>query len=224
MNRIGTLLLSTVFLLNACASAASQAAEPPNATEQPAANGIPYPEPDLHSQINHLGIRVARLENQIERLQQQIEQLEHRKRQALPAPVPYHFPTQHTPADSVQPQAVQTLREAQQQYRQGNYAAAAALLKTADGGNGDETARLSLYLLFQSHFRLGNCESAIQTGLRYANRFRGNDEAPEALYRVAECQAKMQQKDIARDTWSKLIQTYPESKAAKQAYKKLNIR
>ena len=33
-----------------------------------------------------------------------------------------------------------------------------------------------------------------------------------------------QQRDIARDTWRRLIQTYPDSAAARRAYRQLNTR
>ncbi len=74
-----------------------------------------------------------------------------------------------------------------------------------------------MYLLMQSHMRLGNCESAINIGNRLVSRFRSSTEAPEAMFGVAQCQFRMQQKDIARDTWRKLMQIYPESNAAKRA-------
>ena len=37
------------------------------------------------------------------------------------------------------------------------------------------------------------------------------------MYSIGQCQYKLQQKDIARDTWRKLIHTYPDSEAAKRA-------
>ena len=102
-------------------------------------------------------------------------------------------------------------------YRSGNYTAAAAVLKGADGGNGSEISRKNMYLLLQSQQRLGNCESVINIGGRYANRFRNTAQAPDAMYSIGQCQYKLQQKDIARDTWRKLIHTHPDSEAAKRA-------
>ena len=93
-----------------------------------------------------------------------------------------------------------------------------------DSGNGGDTARQSMYLLLQSHQRLANCESVINIGNRYANRFRSSAQAPEALYSVAQCQTRLQQRDIARDTWRRLIQIYPDSAAAKRAYRQMNPR
>ena len=69
-----------------------------------------------------------------------------------------------------------------------------------------------MYLLLQSQQRMGNCESVIEIGGRFANRFR-----PDALFSIGQCQYKLQQKDIARNTWRKLIQSYPGSAAAKRA-------
>ena len=121
--------------------------------------------------------------------------------------------------------AEQRYQQAQQQYRSGNYAAAITLLRHAEsGGNGGDTARQSMYLLLQSHQRLANCESVINIGNRYANRFRSSAQAPEALYSVAQCQTRLQQRDIARDTWRRLIQIYPDSAAAKRAYRQMNPR
>ena len=121
--------------------------------------------------------------------------------------------------------AEQRYQQAQQQYRSGNYAAAINLLRHAEsGGNGGDTARQSMYLLLQSHQRLANCESVINIGNRYANRFRSSAQAPEALYSVAQCQTRLQQRDIARDTWRRLIQIYPDSAAAKRAYRQMNPR
>ena len=73
-----------------------------------------------------------------------------------------------------------------------------AILKEADGGNGSEIARRNMYLLLQSQQRLGNCESVIEIGNRYANRFATARKSPDAMYSIGQCQYKLQQKDIAR--------------------------
>lgn len=229
------LTLPALLLLNACAAIEPAAipAAPPTAA-QPAETSIPYPRIDAQSQIDNLGIQVARLEQQLESLQTRIQQLERQRpaaaaatrrtpvtpaRQTVtPAGVPAYVPSANTGSNRRYEQALQ-------QYRNGNYAATVNLLRNADnGGNGSESARKSMYLLLQSHLRLANCESVINIGNRYANSFRSSAEAPDALYSVAECQARMQQRDIARDTWRKLIQTYPDSNAAKRAYQQLNTR
>ncbi len=71
---------------------------------------------------------------------------------------------------------------------------------------------------------MGNFESVINIGNRFANRFRNSAQASEALFSVGSCQYRMQQQDIARDTWRKLIQIYPDSPAAKRAYGELKKR
>lgn len=114
------------------------------------------------------------------------------------------------------------LQQAQQQYRAGLYGQAVRTLAGADGGgNGDAEAQSSMYLLIQSHQRLNNCESVINVGNRFANRFARNPQAADALWQVAQCQWQMQQQDIARDTWRKIIQIYPDSAAAKRAWQRL---
>ena len=73
----------------------------------------------------------------------------------------------------------------------------------------------------QSHEKLRNCESVILTGQRFATRFATNPKAAEALYSVGNCQWGMQQRDIARATWRKLMQTYPNSPAARRASQRI---
>ena len=76
-----------------------------------------------------------------------------------------------------------------------------------------------MYLLMQSHQRLGNCESVINIGNRYISRFRNSPEAANAMFSIGQCQWNMQQRDVARDTWRKLMLIYPDSAAAKKAAK-----
>ena len=61
----------------------------------------------------------------------------------------------------------------------------------------------------------------INIGNRFAGRFARNPQAAEALWLVGQCQWQMQQQDIARDTWRKIIRTYPDSAAAKRAAQRL---
>jgi len=88
-----------------------------------------------------------------------------------------------------------------------------------DGRSGSEHDRQSMYLLMQSHQRLGNCESVINIGNRYISRFRNSSEAADAMFSIGQCQWNMQQRDVARDTWRKLMVIYPDSAAAKKAAK-----
>ena len=236
MKHTALLVLPSLLILGACAAIEPAAAPAPAAQiappaeAEPADTAIPYPTLDAESQINTLGLQVARLEKQLESLQTRIQQLERQSgyaaaprrsstpaRQTVITGAPAYAPAADTGSSRYQ--------QALQQYRSGNYTASISLLSGADGGgNGSESARKSMYLLLQSHQRLANCESVINIGNRYANRFRNSVEAPEALYSVAQCQHRMQQRDIARDTWRKLIQIYPDSAAAKRAYRQLNTR
>lgn len=207
----------------------------------PPPKGIPYPQLNQQTQIDQLGIQVARLEREMGTLQTRIEHLErvNKIRPAKPTAKPIITvkkpATQRlnddklkaaylkndsvavSDADAVALNETRLYNQALKYYQRGNYVAAAAVLRGADGGNGSEAARRNMYLLLQSQQRIGNCESVIEIGGRYANRFRDSAQAPEALFSIGHCQYNMQQKDIARSTWRKLIQTYPESDAAKRA-------
>lgn len=204
--------LCAAVLLAACAQTGTSAQMPP---QKAAENRIPYPEPDTQAQINNMGIQIARLEKQVAALQTRVRQLERRSAVRTPA---------HSSTAAAEPARADNTGydQALKQYHSGNYAAAIALLRGADsGGNGSDEAAQRMYLLLQSHQRMGNCESVINIGNRFANRFRNNPQAAEALFGVGSCQRRMQQQDIARETWRKLVQTYPDSPAAKRAYGEL---
>ncbi|WP_416188857.1 tetratricopeptide repeat protein [Neisseria sp. CCUG17229] len=205
-------------------------------------HGIPYPQLSQQNQINQLGIQVARLEWEIEALRTQLREFEQSgKNLSTPTTAsPSSSASKTAPiqrlndaklkaaylnknnmataeGDAVISNEARLYNQAIKYYQQGNYAAAAAVLSGANGGNGNEMARRNMYLLLQSQQHMGNCESVIEIGRRYANRFRSSSQAPEALFSIGHCQYQMQQKDIARSTWRKLIQTYPDSEAAKRA-------
>ena len=167
-------------------------------------------------QIGQLQQQIADLSRQISDLQQRQQQLvqsidvrsaSRRNSAAEPAAT--------VPAENPQEQAY---RQAQQLYRSGLYNQALHQLRFAErSGNGGQTEQNALFLLMQSHEKLRNCESVILTGQRFATRFAANPKAAEALYSVGNCQWSMQQRDIARATWRKLMQTYPNSPAARRA-------
>ncbi|MCS4533642.1 tetratricopeptide repeat protein [Neisseria montereyensis] len=224
-------LLTGILILNACANITPDTAPRP-IEDVSADNAIPYPEPDMQSQIHQLGVEITRLEQHIETLETRIRQLERRpvSSRSTRSPQPLAAAsdmTANSPSASEEsaPPSSNTYSEALKKYRSGNYAAAAELLKGADsGGSGSDNDRNSMYLLMQSHQRLGNCESVINIGRRFAVRFRSTNQAAEALFSVGSCQYQMQQQDIARDTWRKLIHSYPDSPAAKRAYARLQKR
>ncbi len=231
--------LLAALTLTACATPAAPPAPqaaPPVPPPAEAASGsklpppIPYPKLNPQDQIDRLGIQISRLQQQIDLLNSRIQQLERRStapavRTPRSAPVTRrtNASSSVSAADSAQAaymenSAAKTLSQAQAQFRSGNYREAANILRSSEsGGSGSDTDRQSMFLLMQSHLKLGNCESAINIGNRLVTRFRSSREAPEALIGIGQCQYRMQQKDIARDTWRKLMQTYPESSAAKRA-------
>ena len=188
---------------------------------RPAHSPLPYPETTPNEQFEQLAIQVSRLENQVAELHERVEQLEQRiaasaKRptrvrvnKPIAPPFQGSLKTENTPS---------LLEKAQQQYHAQQYQAATATLREADsGGDGSETAQKSMFLLLQAHQKLNHCQSVINIGQRYAARFSGSPNAPEALSLVAQCQWRIQQQDIARDTWRKIIQQYPKSPAAARA-------
>ena len=218
MNR----LFLTTFILATAACATPPTTPPPRQPETlPIASSLPYPETTPNEQFEQLAIQVSRLENQVAELHERVEQLEQRLAASAKRPTrvrvnkpiapPFQgsLKTENTPS---------LLEKAQQQYHAQQYQAATATLREADsGGDGSESAQKSMFLLLQSHQTLNHCQSVINIGQRYAARFSGSPNAPEALSLVAQCQWRIQQQDIARDTWRKIIQQYPKSPAAARA-------
>lgn len=231
-----------LLLTGGCAHTATTPTISPSSAETGTlvADTIPYPQLTEQEQIDQLNLQLSQLENEIASLHLRLTQLErqtpHTKslspnkkstgktiitQRLNDSKLKESFLNNHSPAvsqaDPVVLNEIRLYNQALKYYRQNNFTAAATILKGADGGNGSETARRNMYLLLQTQQHLGNCESVIEIGGRYANRFKNSLQAPEALYSIAQCQYHMQQKDIARNTWRKLIQTYPNSNAAKRA-------
>jgi len=239
MNKTLPILFAGILLLNACASTAPKPKSgdtfmlPDIPTAAAESSAIPYPDLNTMTQIERLGMQVERLEREMENTNQRLQQLE--KQNKTPRHTNRKVPAQRlddqklkstylanggtapSEADSADHNETRLYNQALKYYQRNNYAAAAAVLKGADGGNGSESARRNMYLLLQSQQRMGNCESVIEIGGRFANRFRNSPQAPDALFSIGQCQYKLQQKDIARNTWRKLIQSYPGSAAAKRA-------
>jgi len=219
MNRL--LFTALIFATAACAAPPNALPPAPRQPENPSVPSLPYPETTPNEQFEQLAIQVSRLENQVAELHERVEQLEQRiaasaKRptrvrvnKPIAPPFQGSLKTENTPS---------LLEKAQQQYHAQQYQAATATLREADsGGDGSETAQKSMFLLLQAHQKLNHCQSVINIGQRYAARFSGSPNAPEALSLVAQCQWRIQQQDIARDTWRKIIQQYPKSPAAARA-------
>jgi len=221
MNRLSL----TALALATAACATPPTTPPPRQPETPPiASSLPYPETTANEQFEQLAIQVSRLENQVAELQERVEQLEQRLAASVKRPTRVHSNKPIAPPFANHQGSLKTenassrLEKAQQQYRAQQYQAATATLREADsGGDGSETAQKSMFLLLQAHQKLNHCQSVINIGQRYATRFSGSLNAPEALSLVAQCQWRIQQQDIARDTWRKIIQQYPKSSAAARA-------
>ncbi len=221
MNRLSL----TALALATAACATPPTTPPPRQPETPPiASSLPYPETTANEQFEQLAIQVSRLENQVAELHERVEQLEQRLAASVKRPTRVHSNKPIAPPFASHQGSLKTetapslLEKAQQQYRAQQYQAATATLREADsGGDGSETAQKSMFLLLQAHQKLNHCQSVINIGQRYATRFSGSLNAPEALSLVAQCQWRIQQQDIARDTWRKIIQQYPQSPAAARA-------
>ena len=225
MNRLSL----TALALATAACATPPTTPPPRQPETPPiASSLPYPETTANEQFEQLAIQVSRLENQVAELQERVEQLEQRLAASAKRPtrVRVNKPIAPPFQGSLKTEnAPSLLEKAQQQYRAQQYQAATATLREADsGGDGSESAQKSMFLLLQSHQKLNHCQSVINIGQRYATRFSGSLNAPEALSLVAQCQWRIQQQDIARDTWRKIIQQYPQSPAASRARNQIKQR
>lgn len=193
---------------------------------------------EQQKQIHLLTTQNIQLRQQVDYLNERLAQMEH-TRSIPPAPVP-RPPKKKTPparkqtavripAENITPDmsayrsnlpdpTEDNLKLARQQFKRGDYRGVLNTLRGIDGGgNGSTAARHSMYLLLQTNLRLNHCQSVIQIGQRLASRYANSPEAPEALYTVGECQRGLQQQDIARDTWRKLISSYPNSTAARRA-------
>ncbi|MDO4433575.1 MAG: tetratricopeptide repeat protein [Alysiella sp.] len=206
-----------ILLLTACAAPHIRLPETPH---KPQTTSLPYPETDLPNQFEQLSSHVHQLEEQIHKLQTRIQQLEHKHNNTQSKPYKNHKIQNHIQST---PTEQQRLQQAQRLYRQQRYHEILALLRsTDDGGSGTETDRQSMYLLLQSHVQLNNCQSVIQIGQRYAQRYAPHTQAADALYHVGNCQWRIQQQDIARNTWRMLLRLYPNSQAAQRATSRLN--
>lgn len=219
----------------------------PNSTTVAISNiPVPYPTLDPQNQIRQLTTENIRLQQQVESLNKRLNQLEHHHNttsslhpippqpiirnskknnapKSLPKPtedialIPNNLPAAISPVNMPDP-TVEKLKIARRLYSKGDLKGVINTLRGADsGGDGSMAARHSMYLLLQTNHRLNYCQSVIQIGQRLVSRYANSPEAPEALYTVGECQRGIQQQDIAQDTWRKLIQTYPNSTAARRA-------
>lgn len=174
-------------------------------TRENASDGIPYPVPTLQDRLDYLEGKIVRLSNEVETLNGKVKALEHAKTHSSGRAYVQKLDDRklkehylNTEGGSASAHTVETAQnlynQALKHYKSGKFSAAASLLKGADGGDGGSIAQRSMYLLLQSRARMGNCESVIEIGGRYANRFKDSPTAPEAMFKIGECQYRLQQK------------------------------
>lgn len=212
-------VFAAVLGLSACTTL-SPASRPPESAHTPADKRIDA-QLDAHTE------QIGQLQQQISELRNQIAELQNKQQAApaadsRPARGSTATPAAPAPAAAAQHTHEQAYRQARSLYQSGLYRQALHHLNFAErNGSGSPTEQNALFLLMQSHEKLRNCESVIISGQRFATRFAANPKAAEALYSVGSCQWNMQQRDIARDTWRKLMQTYPNSPAARRAHQRI---
>lgn len=214
-----TAVFAALLGLSACASL-SPAPHPPASAHAPA-------DQRTDAQLDAHTEQIGQLQQQIGELRKQIAELQNKLQAAhatdsRPARGSTSTPAAPAPAAAAQNSHEQAYRQAQSLYQNGLYRQALHHLNFAErNGSGSQTEQNALFLLMQSHEKLRNCESVIISGQRFATRFAANPKAAEALYSVGSCQWQMQQRDIARDTWRKLMQAYPNSPAARRAHQRI---
>lgn len=115
-----------------------------------------------------------------------------------------------------------TITRARQLYSAGLYSQVISLLRKADNTTTSNTQiQERMWLLLQSHFHLNNCESVINIGQQLVNQYPNDTQAANALYLVGRCQQHLQQNDIARVTYHRLISNYPHSSFVIRAQQQL---
>ncbi|WP_239373020.1 tetratricopeptide repeat protein [Snodgrassella gandavensis] len=210
--RYFSLALMAILTISACSTIPAFSGTPVSATSTKSAADTTQ----TADQLSQIQIQLANLQTQIDGLQNQMNDIR-QQQTTLSRYINVHIPASEVIATS-DPAANDNISEARHLYNAGLYAQSIRLLKNADsGGNGSAPAQERMWLLLQSHARLNNCESVINIGKRFTNLFPQNNHSPNALYQVAQCQAHLQQQDIARTTYQHIISTYPNSSAASKA-------
>lgn len=189
----------------------------------PPADNIPYPQTDLQAEVNRLGLEVSRLQLEMEAVKQELHSRHHNVPQPKKRTVSHQATPSATPVLTTVSPEKNALAKARQLFKRKQFSAIPRILAYAEnGGDGRAVARNSMYLLILSHWKMAHCESVINLTGRFTSRFSDSiTESSEALWLTGLCQDRMQQKDIAKETWQKLIHTYPKTPAARRAQLKL---
>lgn len=207
------LLAALAMMTISSCSTMSTSSAPENTTNSEAP--APYTL-QTADQLSQMKTQIMSLQSQVTTLQNQLNDLR-QQQSTLSRYLNVHIqPARVNPIKNTGNS--DTTDEARRLYNAGLYAQSIRLLKNADSGsNGSKLAQERMWLLLQSHMRLNNCESVINIGKRFSNLFPQNSQTPNALYLVAQCQTHLQQQDIARTTYQRIISNYPTSNAANKA-------
>lgn len=181
----------------------------------------------LMAQSEELKGRITALEEQNQQLQQQSQEMRsqligvHQSMGVLGRALNVRIARPKTTSSTPLP-AASAYQAALQHYNARRYANAVALLNPySTGGDGSIEAQNGMYLLALSRQQLKHCESAIAVSKMLVRRFPQSAHAPNALLITAQCQIRLQQKDIARNTLRNLTAVYPNSSAAQTAHQML---
>lgn len=167
---------------------------------------------EAHSQ------QIAQLQEHIIRLEAQLQQLQTADTPVRNTP----SPTPPAATNSQRPSTAQILAQAQSHRQNNRPNQALQQLKQLERHNlTDNQAAQALHLRVQIHNAQKNCQSLIIAGQQLTQRFPRHPFSADALLHIGQCQWQMQQRDIARNTWRRLIHSHPDSTAAKEARRRL---
>jgi len=77
------------------------------------------------------------------------------------------------------------------------------------------------YWLGEANYVKGNADSALKAFQTVVNRFSASNKVPDSLYKIGMIQSEEGQSDNARGTLSRILDEYPDTKAAELAKERL---
>ncbi|QGZ41933.1 tol-pal system protein YbgF [Pseudoduganella flava] len=183
---------------------------------------------DLINQHEQTMQEIARLRGQVEVLQNEIEVASKRqkdfyadldKRLRALEPRQVEIDGQTASVDQSEQNAYDA---AMQQFKDGNYdAAATALQNFVRRYPGSAYAANAQYWLGNAYYAQRDCKNAILAQQQLIKTYPDSPKAPDAMLNIASCQAELKAVNNAKKTLNELMKTYPNSAAAKTAKERL---